>query len=108
MRYFASQRKVPISPSTTASVTCRVGADLSLTQSTVAGAKVQSPQNWHQHGTSISQKTKKSAGENLLTSVFYGSPTWARTRDLRINSPALYQLSYRGTASNYSQLLSGP
>ena len=28
---------------------------------------------------------------------FLGSPTWARTRDLRINSPALYQLSYRGT-----------
>ena len=27
----------------------------------------------------------------------FGSPTWARTRDLRINSPALYQLSYRGT-----------
>src|ERR1700754_3726462 len=27
-----------------------------------------------------------------------GSSTWARTRDLRINSPALYQLSYRGTA----------
>ena len=26
----------------------------------------------------------------------YGSPTWARTRDLRINSPALYRLSYRG------------
>ena len=25
-----------------------------------------------------------------------GSSTWARTRDLRINSPALYQLSYRG------------
>jgi type III restriction enzyme len=23
-------------------------------------------------------------------------PTWARTRDLRINSPALYRLSYRG------------
>ena len=23
-----------------------------------------------------------------------GSSTWARTRDLRINSPALYQLSY--------------
>src|SRR6266576_800580 len=35
-----------------------------------------------------------------------GSPTWARTRDLRINSPSLYQLSYRGNdadeASNYS------
>jgi hypothetical protein len=28
-----------------------------------------------------------------------GSPTWARTRDLRINSPALYQLSYRGTSA---------
>jgi hypothetical protein len=26
----------------------------------------------------------------------FGSSTWARTRDLRINSPALYQLSYRG------------
>ena len=26
-----------------------------------------------------------------------GSPTWTRTRDLRINSPSLYQLSYRGT-----------
>jgi predicted component of type VI protein secretion system len=33
----------------------------------------------------------------------FGSSTWARTRDLRINSPALYQLSYRGTAWNYSQ-----
>ncbi len=30
--------------------------------------------------------------------VLLGSPTWARTRDLRINSPALYRLSYRGTA----------
>src|SRR3982751_855251 len=32
--------------------------------------------------------------------IYDGSPTWARTRDLRINSPALYRLSYRGTASN--------
>ncbi|CAG9241756.1 hypothetical protein PCAR4_110012 [Paraburkholderia caribensis] len=30
---------------------------------------------------------------------FFGSPTWARTRDLRINSPALYRLSYRGTTT---------
>jgi hypothetical protein len=30
--------------------------------------------------------------------VFIGSPTWARTRDLRINSPSLYRLSYRGIA----------
>ena len=26
----------------------------------------------------------------------YGSPSWARTSDKRINSPLLYQLSYRG------------
>ena len=53
-------------------------------------------------GTKSIQKAKKSAGANLLTLAFLGSPTWARTRDLRINSPALYRLSYRGTASNYS------
>ena len=41
-------------------------------------------------------KAKKSAGANLLTLDLLGSSTWARTRDLRINSPALYQLSYRG------------
>src|SRR5947209_8348600 len=34
---------------------------------------------------------------------FLGSSTWARTRDLRINSPALYRLSYRGTVLDYSQ-----
>ncbi len=32
----------------------------------------------------------------------FGSPTRARTWDLRINSPSLYQLSYRGTTCNYS------
>ena len=32
----------------------------------------------------------------LESSLLFGSSTWARTRDLRINSPALYQLSYRG------------
>ena len=30
--------------------------------------------------------------------IRFGSPTWTRTRDLRINSPSLYQLSYQGTA----------
>ncbi len=30
--------------------------------------------------------------------TFFGSPSWARTSDLRINSPSLYQLSYQGTA----------
>ncbi len=29
--------------------------------------------------------------------IFHGGPTGARTRDLRIKSPALYQLSYRST-----------
>ena len=28
-----------------------------------------------------------------------GSPTRARTWDLRINSPSLYQLSYRGSGT---------
>jgi hypothetical protein len=28
--------------------------------------------------------------------LFFGSPTWTRTRDLRINSPSLYRLSYQG------------
>ena len=46
--------------------------------------------------TEPAQKAKKSAGANLLTFALLGSPTWARTRDLRINSPALYRLSYRG------------
>ncbi len=31
----------------------------------------------------------------------FGSPTWARTRDLRINSPVLYQLSYRGKSQRF-------
>ena len=34
----------------------------------------------------------------------FGSPTWARTRDLRINSPALYRLSYRGKGAHYKSL----
>ncbi len=37
--------------------------------------------------------TKKPASAGCLVVVF-GSSTWARTRDLRINSPALYRLSY--------------
>ena len=28
--------------------------------------------------------------------LLFGSPTWTRTRDLRINSPSLYRLSYQG------------
>ena len=33
-----------------------------------------------------------------------GSLTWARTRDKRINSPSLYQLSYQGIARDYIHL----
>jgi hypothetical protein len=46
-------------------------------------------------------KCKKPTPEDWLSARtenrIFGSPTWARTKDLRINSPALYQLSYRGT-----------
>ena len=38
----------------------------------------------------------------------FGSPTWARTRDLRINSPSLYQLSYRGIFRCVSEILLEP
>jgi hypothetical protein len=31
-----------------------------------------------------------------FSAIVSGSPTWTRTRDLRINSPSLYQLSYQG------------
>ena len=49
--------------------------------------------------TKVMAKMKKASQvKNLRGFVFFGSSTWARTRDLRINSPALYQLSYRGTA----------
>ena len=52
--------------------------------------------------TRSQEKTKGLAGIHQLTPVILGSPTWARTRDLRINSPALYRLSYRGTALDSS------
>ena len=38
-----------------------------------------------------------SGGCKILISLdVFGSPTWTRTRDLRINSPSLYRLSYQG------------
>ena len=41
--------------------------------------------------------TKKKAKHcEQCLALSFGSPTWARTRDLRINSPSLYRLSYRG------------
>ena len=38
-------------------------------------------------------KTKKQVNKDLL---FSGSPNWARTSDIMINSHALYRLSYGG------------
>jgi hypothetical protein len=35
----------------------------------------------------------------------FGSPTWARTRDTRINSPLLYRLSYRGIGSTFEGVI---
>jgi hypothetical protein len=50
-------------------------------------------------------ENKKAPKPGLFHRIF-GSSTWARTRDLRINSPALYQLSYRGNeALNYSHIV---
>ena len=41
-------------------------------------------------------KTKKAADYSQRLFEISGSPSWARTSDKRINSPLLYQLSYRG------------
>ena len=43
------------------------------------------------HATVREQRKKQSFSELL-----YGSPNWARTSDIMINSHALYRLSYRG------------
>ena len=45
-----------------------------------------------------SQRQESSLDKHAQLHESFGSPTWARTRDLRINSPSLYQLSYRGTS----------
>ena len=44
---------------------------------------------------------RKEKGLTQCVSPFnFGSPTWTRTRDLRINSPSLYRLSYQGIEEN--------
>src|SRR2546423_15616453 len=60
---------------------------------------------WSQRATDrIDPKNRpKLAGAIAANQCGFGSPTRARTWDLRINSPSLYQLSYRGTALNYSR-----
>ena len=47
------------------------------------------PQDWQQACTSQPHKAKKSAGANLLTLAVLGSPTWARTKDLRLTDPGV-------------------
>ncbi len=42
----------------------------------------------------------------LIIDIF-GSPTWTRTRDLRINSPSLYRLSYQGIVVENQTVKSG-
>lgn len=44
--------------------------------------------------TYINGDNKKNLHQIMMKVSVYGSPTWARTRDTRINSPLLYQLSY--------------
>ena len=50
----------------------------------------------------VSRSAIQSVGPSGPNVLNIGSPTWARTRDLRINSPSLYQLSYRGTAFHFT------
>ena len=47
-------------------------------------------------GTGYGVAELKQGFQSLETLAVSGSPTWARTRDTRINSPLLYRLSYRG------------
>ena len=48
------------------------------------------------HESSMDQRKRPAL---LQAFVLFGSPTRARTWDLRINSPSLYQLSYQGIFS---------
>ena len=49
-----------------------------------------------QGGGEAASKTKRAAFARGPSLLYSGSPTWTRTRDLRINSPSLYRLSYQG------------
>jgi hypothetical protein len=60
----------------------------------------------HQGLHEILKKIKKALcfHRALISFTIFGSSTWARTRDLRINSPALYRLSYRGINRFFSKI----
>ena len=51
---------------------------------------------WAQNGHNPKQATKRKPPKRLFRRFKFGSPSWARTSDLRINSPSLYRLSYQG------------
>ena len=75
---------------------CRLDAVLADRGDTVFGFRLRVPDERHEHGMAPEKQKAQACGLGfLLLSV--GSPTWTRTRDLRINSPSLYRLSYRGT-----------
>jgi predicted AAA+ superfamily ATPase len=62
----------------------------------------QGPMNWTairltgQDGLALRASKKLQKARIAAGLADSGSPTWTRTRDLRINSPSLYRLSYRG------------
>src|SRR5260221_537255 len=94
------------------SKSCNERAAKGLQVSTVSVDNVvDSPLDQAEKGRAISVYTKLPIFHTCLN--VFGSPTWARTRDLRINSPSLYQLSYRGmkrvegvAKGGYSKVLS--
>ncbi len=51
---------------------------------------------WTQFGHKPKCGTKRKLPKRLFRRFKFGSPSWARTSDLRINSPSLYRLSYQG------------
>jgi hypothetical protein len=53
-------------------------------------------QTQHQISHIFQKIENKKRPASLQVFAKFGSPTWTRTRDLRINSPSLYQLSYQG------------
>src|SRR3954463_11862095 len=54
------------------------------------------------------RRGKRQAVPLIQAVGFVGSPTRARTWDLRINSPSLYQLSYRGSERKVAILTETP
>ncbi len=54
-------------------------------------------QKWGHPNFSLSAQQKKALRLFYLKAFgVFGSPSWTRTSDLRINSPSLYRLSYQG------------